>query len=225
MSYWNGIARQAGREAVELIRWSSPTKIVLAVLPSAASGALTWQTTGQPAFGAAASVAAILLVGILWFGWKMLEIPARQDAELQKRLDVYKRDPAYLVEPVSVLKHDVPLHEALAFAVTGDWEVEPDYDGPHLPKLEKVTEDFMLLARAGLLRVWYKPFKNDMLWELLEPSAWSAHRIEFLDVARREPVLNRRRDGTALTTSHGLRACREQWTKQWAILREHHCEP
>jgi hypothetical protein len=68
------------------MRWTSPLKVAQSLVPTVASGVVTWLVTGQPAYGALASFAALLLVAFLWLAERLISLPATLDREAQEKI-------------------------------------------------------------------------------------------------------------------------------------------
>lgn len=83
MGYWGTVYRRAFREALDQIKWTSPMKAAQSIVPTVASGAVTWAVGGTPAYGALGAIGGVLLVGAAWIAEGLWRIPPQMDAELR----------------------------------------------------------------------------------------------------------------------------------------------
>lgn len=86
MGYWASVAWEAAQDAVREMRWAGPLRIAQAVVPTLASGVVTWIATHQFAYGAATALGVLAAIWILWFVYRLIAIPPKIDAELRAKL-------------------------------------------------------------------------------------------------------------------------------------------
>ncbi len=218
MNYWSGVTRRAWREAIDEMRWTGPLKVAQSVVPTIASGAATWGVTGEIAYGAFASLGALLIVGLAWLVQRMITLPATLHGEQAARIQALTPCPQPSLKGGFTLKPDTPLAEAVMFAATGVWDGGTKDSEELLVALNKAIEDFVALASNDRVRVFHRGFK-DAPHQILNGTAWFSHRIDILDVLEGEAILRRRKDGTRIETCHDLKVCRAQFDANWDYLR------
>jgi hypothetical protein len=142
--------------------------------------------------------------------------PAVRRADLPAILGYYRNPQTTPQSQHVVVKRDTPLREALMFAATGQWDLDPMKDGgDRLAALGAATHHFKQLAHDGAFTVWGKA-GNHSVWQRIEPKYWIDHYVDLLDVLRAETRTRAYNQMSQEPLFQELMVCRTEFEAGWS---------
>lgn len=163
-----------------MVRLDHPARIALTIGGVAATGALTWWATDGIAWGAVATLAVLLIVGLSYFVVRLAQIPAERASAIQTLLNAAN-------PPEDDIARDIGLTEALCFAQTGELGLRPvNTDAGVFRDLTPELERFTQLAADGDLQVWGKSGRSD-IYVPIPAAFWTENEVEWFSLLRGAP--------------------------------------
>lgn len=114
-----------------------------------------------------------------------------------------------------VVQRDTPLREALMFAATGQWGLDPMKDGGgYLREIGAALTSFRQHAHDGTITVWGRT-DNQGVWRRIDQAYWVDHYVDVLDVLRSETKTKAYNQISQEPLFRELMVCRAEFEAEW----------